>query len=62
MSLFFDRGFGSLGAICIGSVAALLPVPAAVAATAVVCGLISRVLPRAAGPKYYPLIDLGVPL
>src|SRR3972149_4949033 len=31
MSLFFlDRGFGSLGAVCLGSVAALVPVPGAV--------------------------------
>jgi MFS family permease len=48
MSLFFlDRGFGSLGAIGIGSIAALVPVPAAVAASAVACGLVSWVLPKA---------------
>ena len=49
MSLFFlDRGFGSLGALCIGSVAAIFAVPAAVAASALVCGLVSWILPRAA--------------
>lgn len=48
MSLFFlDRGFGSLGAITIGSVAALVPVPLAVAASALACGLVSFILPRA---------------
>jgi hypothetical protein len=47
MSLFFlDRGFGSLGAIGIGSIAALVPVPAAVAASSVACGLVSWVLPK----------------
>ena len=53
MSLFFlDRGFGSLGAICIGSIAALVPVPVAVAGSAVICGLVSWLLPRrAAGGK-----------
>ena len=53
MSLFFlDRGFGSLGAICIGSVAAVLPVPVAVAASAVACGFVSWILPRAVdGPR-----------
>jgi MFS family permease len=49
MSLFFlDRGFGSLGAIGIGSVAALMPVPFAVAASALACGLVSWILPKAA--------------
>jgi len=49
MSLFFlDRGFGSLGAICIGSVAAILPVPVAIAASAVACGFVSWILPKAA--------------
>jgi MFS family permease len=48
MSLFFlDRGFGSLGAICIGSAAALLPVPVAVAGSAVACAVVSWILPRA---------------
>lgn len=48
MSLFFlDRGFGSLGAITIGSVAALVPVPLAVAASALACGCVSFILPRA---------------
>jgi MFS family permease len=47
MSLFFlDRGFGSLGAIGIGSVAALVPVPIAVAGSAVACGIVSWILPR----------------
>lgn len=49
MSLFFlDRGFGSLGAVTIGSVAALVPVPIAVAASAIACGLVSWAVPRAA--------------
>lgn len=49
MSLFFlDRGFGSLGALSIGSVAALLPVPFAVAGSAVACGLVSWLVPRGA--------------
>jgi len=49
MSLFFlDRGFGSLGAIGIGSVAALVPVPLAVAGSAIACGLVSWLLPKAA--------------
>ncbi|MBI4529821.1 MAG: MFS transporter [Deltaproteobacteria bacterium] len=40
MSLFFlDRGFGSLGAVCLGSVAALVPVPLAVAGSAVLSGI-----------------------
>ena len=53
MSMFFlDRGFGSLGAIGIGSVATILPVPFAVAASAVACGLVSWILPKAANkPK-----------
>ncbi len=53
MSLFFlDRGFGSLGAIGIGSVAAIMPVPFAVAVSAVACGLVSWILPKAANrPK-----------
>ena len=59
MSLFFlDRGFGSLGAICIGSVAALVPVPLVVAGSAIACGLVSWLLPRAAraptNPDYPP--------
>ncbi len=49
MSLFFlDRGFGSLGAIGIGSMATLMPVPIAVAASALACGLVSWILPKAA--------------
>jgi hypothetical protein len=46
--LFLDRGFGSLGAIGIGSVAARMPVPFAVAASALACGLVSWILPKAA--------------
>lgn len=47
MSLFFlDRGFGSLGAVCLGSVAVLVPVPAAVAGSAVLCGLTTWLIPR----------------
>jgi predicted MFS family arabinose efflux permease len=49
MSLFFlDRGFGSLGALAIGSIAALVPVAFAVAGSAVACGFVSWWLPRAA--------------
>jgi MFS family permease len=52
MSLFFlDRGFGSLGALAIGSVAAMVPVPLAVAASALACGLLSWLLPKAAGAR-----------
>lgn len=52
MSLFFlDRGFGSLGALCIGSVAAVVPVPLAVAGSALACGLVSWLLPRAVQGK-----------
>jgi MFS family permease len=47
MSLFFlDRGFGSLGAITIGSLAALVPVPLAVAASALASGLVAALLPK----------------
>jgi predicted MFS family arabinose efflux permease len=47
MSLFFlDRGFGSLGAVCLGSVAAIVPVPLAVAGSAVLCGLVAWAIPR----------------
>jgi hypothetical protein len=49
MSLFFlDRGFGSLGALAIGGIAALVPVPLAVAGSAVACGIVSWLVPRAA--------------
>jgi MFS family permease len=49
MSLFFlDRGFGSLGAICIGTIAAVVPVPLAVAGSALTCGLVSWLLPKTA--------------
>jgi MFS family permease len=47
MSLFFlDRGFGSLGAVCLGTVATLVPVPVAVAGSAVLCGLATWAIPR----------------
>jgi MFS family permease len=47
MSLFFlDRGFGSLGAVCLGSVAAIIPVPTAVAASAVACAVFTWLVPR----------------
>lgn len=47
MSLFFlDRGFGSLGALSIGSVAAVVAVPLAVAGSALACGLVSWLLSR----------------
>jgi len=52
MSLFFlDRGFGSLGAVCLGSVAALVPVPFAVAGSAVLSGLTAWLIPRRAAPQ-----------
>ena len=52
MSLFFlDRGFGSLGAITIGSLAALVPVPLAVAASALASGLVAALLPKAVRPR-----------
>jgi len=53
--LFFDRGFGSLGAIGIGSVATIMPVPLAVAVSAVACGLVSGILPKAANKPKSPL-------
>jgi hypothetical protein len=58
MSLFFlDRGFGSLGALCIGGVAAVVPVPFAVAGSALVCGLVSWLVPRAAPKQDFSLIE-----
>jgi MFS family permease len=52
MSLFFlDRGFGSLGAVVLGSIGAIIPVPIAVAGSALLCGLVSGVLPRTARRK-----------
>lgn len=49
MSLFFlDRGFGSLGAVVLGSIGAIVPVPVAVAGSALLCGLVSWLLPRTA--------------
>ncbi len=47
MSLFFlDRGFGSLGAVCLGSLATFIPVPTAVAGSALASGLVAWFLPR----------------
>ena len=47
MSLFLlDRGFGSLGALCLGSVAAFVPVPVAVAGSAAISGLAAWAIPR----------------
>jgi len=55
MSLFFlDRGFGSLGAVCLGSVAALVPVPFAVAGSAVLSGLTAWLIPRRASQRTAP--------
>jgi MFS family permease len=52
MSLFFlDRGFGSLGAVGIGSVAGLVAVPFAVAGSAVACAAVSWILPRWAAAR-----------
>ncbi|MET0500768.1 MAG: MFS transporter [Candidatus Binatia bacterium] len=52
MSVFFlDRGFGSLGAVVLGSIGAIIPIPVAVAGSALLCGLISGILPRAALKK-----------
>jgi Transmembrane secretion effector len=49
MGLFFlDRGFGSLGAVVLGSIGAIVPVPVAVAGSALLCGLVSWLLPRTA--------------
>lgn len=62
MSLFFlDRGFGSLGAISIGSVAALIPVPFAVAGSAAVCGVASWWFPKLAAPatRSAPADEIG---
>jgi len=56
MSLFFlDRGFGSLGAVCLGSVATLIAVPTAVAGSAVACGIVAWLLPRRARSNYNSL-------
>jgi MFS family permease len=47
MSLFFlDRGFGSLGSVTIGTLAALVTVAPAVALSAVLCGVTAWVVPR----------------
>lgn len=47
MSLFFlDRGFGSLGSVAIGTLAALITVAPAVALSAAVCGATAWVVPR----------------
>ena len=49
MSLFFlDRGFGSLGAVSVGTIAALVPVPFVVAGSAVVSGLAAWQMQRIA--------------
>ena len=56
MSLFFlDRGFGSLGAVCLGTVATLIAVPMAVAGSAVGCGLVTWLLPRRARSSHISL-------
>lgn len=55
MSLFFlDRGFGSLGAVFVGSLGTLLPVPLAVAASALACGLGTWVIPKISAPRTPP--------
>ncbi len=47
MSLFFlDRGFGSLGSVAIGTLAALITVSPAVALSAALCGVSAWVVPR----------------
>jgi predicted MFS family arabinose efflux permease len=47
MSLFFlDRGFGSLGSVAIGTLAALITVAPAVALSAALCGVTAWVVPR----------------
>ena len=43
-----DRGFGSLGDLCIASVAAIFALPATAASSALECELVSWILPRAA--------------
>ena len=49
MSLFFlDRGFGSLGAVSLGTVAAVVPVPIAVAGSAVISGFAAWAMQRVA--------------
>jgi hypothetical protein len=56
MSLFFlDRGFGSLGAVGIGSVAGMIAVPFAVAGSAVFCAAVSWALPRWATARTPPV-------
>jgi hypothetical protein len=61
MSLFFlDRGFGSLGAVSLGTVAALVPVPLAVAGSAVVSGLAAWQMQRIAErAQRQPMPGLG---
>lgn len=47
MSLFFlDRGFGSLGAVFVGTLATIFPVSLAVALSAAACGLSTYAVPR----------------
>lgn len=52
MSLFFlDRGFGSLGSVAIGSLAALVAVAPAVGLSAAACGLSTWLIPKIARPQ-----------
>lgn len=52
MSLFFlDRGFGSLGSVAIGSLAALVAVAPAVGLSAAACGLTTWLVPKLTGPS-----------
>jgi len=52
MSLFFlDRGFGSLGSVAIGSLAALVAVAPAVGLSAAACGLSTWLIPKIARPE-----------
>lgn len=47
MSLFFlDRGFGSLGAVFVGTLGTIIPVPLAVGLSAALCGLSTWLIPR----------------
>ncbi len=55
MSLFFlDRGFGSLGALFVGSLATIFPVYLAVALSAAGCGLSTYLIPRSLRRKKAP--------
>jgi predicted MFS family arabinose efflux permease len=56
MSLFFiDRGFGSLGAVCLGTLAAVVPVPMAVASSAIGCGLFAWLVPKSSSKQQLTL-------